>query len=64
MQTITKAVLAAGLFACVVLSALQATAKKPPQGPACSIINGACVTLNCAGGCGPLFPATCTCVGN
>ena len=63
MQTMVRAVIAAGLFACVVLSALQATAKKPP-GQRCSIINGACVTLNCPGGCGPLFPATCTCVGN
>ena len=64
MQTITRVVLAAGLLACVVLSALQATAKKPPKGPACSIINGACVTVNCAGECGPLPPASCTCVGN
>lgn len=63
MQSFTKPVLAVGLFACVVLSALQASAKKP-HGAACSIVNGACVTLNCPSGCGPLFPATCTCVGN
>lgn len=64
MQTITRAVLTAGLLACVVTSALQAMASKPPKGGACSIINGACVSLGCAGECGPLFPATCACIRN
>ena len=64
MQTIIKAVLAAGLFACVVVSAVQTMSAKPRKGPACSIVNGACVTLNCPSGCGPLPPATCTCIGN
>jgi hypothetical protein len=64
MQTITRAILVVGLFACVVMSVVQATAKKPPKGPACSIINGACVTGSCTGECGPLPPAACTCIGN
>jgi hypothetical protein len=64
MQTMTRAVLTAGLLACVVMSALQAMASKPRKGPACSIVNGACVSLGCNGECGPLFPATCTCIGN
>lgn len=63
MQTITKAVLAVGLFACVVLSTLQAAAKKP-QGPACTISNGACVSVSCTGECGPLPPAPCACIRN
>ena len=62
MQTITRAVLTLGLFACVVMSAVQAVAKKPPKGPACSIVNGACVSVSCTGECGPAFPATCTCL--
>jgi hypothetical protein len=61
MQTITRAVLTMGLFACVVLSAVQAVAHKP-QGPACTISNGACVSVSCTGECGPAFPATCTCL--
>ncbi len=61
MQTITRAVLTVGLFACVVASAVQATAAKP-RGPACAIKNGACVSVNCTGECGPAFPATCTCI--
>jgi len=64
MRTFTRAVLAVGLFACVVASAMQATADKKPRGAACEVVNGACVTLNCPSGCGPLPPATCTCIGN
>jgi hypothetical protein len=59
MQTITRAVLAVGLFACVVVSAVQAKSKPPL--PACTISNGACVSVNCPE-CGPAFPATCTCL--
>jgi hypothetical protein len=62
MQTITRAVLAVGLFACVVVSAMQAMANKPPHGGACAISNGACVSLGCTGECAPAFPATCTCL--
>lgn len=62
MQTITRAVLAAGLFACLVVSAMQASSDKPKGGPACQIINGACVSGSCTGECGPAFPATCTCL--
>lgn len=62
MQTLTRAVLVMGLFACVVMSAVQAMASRPPKGAACSIINGACVTGSCTGECGPAFPATCTCI--
>jgi hypothetical protein len=61
MQTTTRAVLTMGLFACLVMSAVQALAHKP-QGPACEIINGACVSGSCTGECGPAFPATCTCL--
>ena len=62
MQIITKAVLAAGLLACVLVSGVQALANKPQGGPACEISNGACVSVNCRGECGPAFPATCTCL--
>ena len=63
MQTITKAVLAVGLFACVVMSAVQTMSAKPkPTGPACTISNGACVSVNCSGECGPIFPQTCACI--
>ena len=61
MQTITRAVLAVGLLACVVMSAVQAMGTKPPKGPACAIVNGACVSVSCTE-CGPAFPATCTCL--
>jgi hypothetical protein len=61
MQTITKAVLAAGLFACVLVSAVQAMSDKP-RGPACMISNGACVSVSCTGECGPAFPSHCTCL--
>jgi len=61
MQTITRAVLTMGLFACVVLSAVQALAHKP-QGPACEIINGACVSVTCTGECAPIFPDPCACL--
>jgi len=61
MQTITKAVLAVGLFACVVVSAVQARPAKP-GGAACMISNGACVSLRCTGECVPAFPAHCTCL--
>jgi hypothetical protein len=64
MQTLTRAVLTGCLLACVVMSALQAMASKPPKGAACSIVNGACVSLGCNGECGPLFPATCACIRN
>jgi hypothetical protein len=61
MQTITKAVLTMGLFACVVMSAVQAMAAKP-KGSTCEIVNGACVSVNCAGECGAIFPQTCACI--
>jgi hypothetical protein len=61
MQTITRVVLAAGLFACVVVSAVQAMSVKS-GGPACIRTNGACVTGSCRGECGPAFPSTCTCL--
>ena len=64
MQIAARTLLTGILFACVVMSAVQAMAKKPPKGPACSIVNGACVSLGCNGECGPLFPATCACIGN
>jgi len=63
MQTIIRAVLAAGLFACVVASTVQNMSAKT-QGPACSVINGACVTGSCTGECGPLFPSKCSCIRN
>lgn len=61
MQTITRAVLAAGLFTCLVVSAVQAMAHKP-EGSTCSIINGACVSVNCSGECAPVFPQPCACI--
>jgi hypothetical protein len=61
MQTITRAVLTMGLFALVVMSAAQAMASKP-RGSTCEIINGACVSVNCAGECGAIFPQTCACI--
>lgn len=61
MQTITRAVLALGLFTCVVVSAVQAASNKPPKGMTCEIVNGACVSVNCSD-CGPIFPDTCACL--
>jgi hypothetical protein len=61
MQTITRAVLTMGLFACVVMSAVQALAHKP-KGSTCEIVNGACVSVDCSGECGPIFPETCACI--
>ena len=63
MQTITRIVLAIGLFACVVASAVQATAAKKPRGSACAVVNGACVSMGCTE-CGPIFPDPCACIGN
>jgi hypothetical protein len=60
MPTITAAVLAVGLFACVVVSAVQAKSK-PPR-PTCEISNGACVTVSCTGECSPIFPDPCACL--
>jgi hypothetical protein len=60
MQTITRAVLAIGLFTCVVVSIQAASAK--PGGVACQVVSGACVSVKCGGECGPAFPATCTCL--
>jgi hypothetical protein len=60
MQTITRAILTAGLFACVVISAMQAMAK-PSKGGSCAVVNGTCVSLGCSE-CGPAFPARCTCL--
>lgn len=62
MQTITKAVLAVSLFTCVVVS-VQAASCKPRVGT-CQVVNGACVSMNCAGDCGPIFPQTCACIRN
>ena len=64
MQTLTRAVLAAGLFVCVALSAVQAKKTPPPPGPSCQTINGTCVNVSCIGECGPAFPSRCTCLGN
>jgi predicted cobalt transporter CbtA len=61
MRTISRAVIAIGLFACVVLSAVQAMATKP-QRPACEISNGTCVTVSCDGECAPVFPDPCACI--
>ena len=61
IQTITKAVLIGGLFACVVMSAVQATAAKKPKGPGCEVVNGACVAVSCTE-CGPAFPDLCACL--
>lgn len=62
MQTITKAVLAIGLFTCVLVSA-EAMSSKPKVGT-CEIVNGACVSMNCGGECGAIFPETCACIRN
>ena len=62
MQTIAKAVLAVGLFTCVVVSAVQATAVPSAARVLCLRTNGACVSVNCAGECGPVFPSRCTCI--
>jgi hypothetical protein len=61
MQPITKAVLTMGLFACVVMSSVQALAHKP-KGSTCEIVNGACVSVDCSGECGAVFPDTCACI--
>lgn len=63
MQTVARAVLAVGLFTCVVVSAMQAASHKP-TGTTCEIVNGACVSVNCSGECGPIFPDTCACIRN
>jgi hypothetical protein len=63
MQTITRAVLIVGLLACLVASAVQAMSAKPkPKGPACEIIDGACVSVSCTGECAPIFPDPCACL--
>jgi hypothetical protein len=62
MQTITKAVLAAGLFACVLVSAVQAMSAPSKSRVLCQTVNGTCVTVNCRGECGPVFPSRCTCI--
>lgn len=61
MQITTRAVLTMGLFACVVMSAVQAMASKP-KGTTCEISNGACVSVNCSGECSPVFPEPCACI--
>jgi predicted cobalt transporter CbtA len=61
MQTITRAAVITGLFACVVMSAVQAMASKP-KGGTCEIFNGACVSMNCTGECAPIFPDPCACI--
>jgi hypothetical protein len=61
MQTITRVVLAVGLFACVVVSGMQAMTATA-RAPACIRTNGTCVTGSCRGECGPAFPSTCTCL--
>ena len=62
MQTITRGILVVGVLACLVASAVQARADKKPKGTTCSIINGACVSVDCSGECGPVFPASCVCI--
>ena len=61
MQTITKAILAVSMFTCLVMS-VQAASSKPGGGASCQVVNGACVSVNCGGECGPAFPARCTCL--
>jgi hypothetical protein len=61
MQTITKAVFAAGLFTCVVVSTVQAMSAEQLR-VLCQTSNGTCVTVNCRGECGPVFPSHCTCI--
>ena len=61
MQNTTRAVLTMGLFACLIMSAVQAMAHKP-KGTTCEVVNGACVSVNCSGECGPIFPQTCACL--
>jgi hypothetical protein len=61
MQNITRTVLTMGLFACLVMSAVQAMAHKP-KGSTCEIVNGACVSVDCSGECGAVFPQTCACI--
>jgi len=61
MQTTTRAVLTMGLFACLIMSAVQALAHKP-RGTTCEIVNGACVSVDCSGECGAIFPQTCACL--
>jgi hypothetical protein len=61
MQNTTRAVLTMGLFACLIMSAVQAMAHKP-KGTTCEVVNGACVSVNCSGECGPIFPQTCACI--
>jgi hypothetical protein len=63
MQIITRAVLVVGVFACLVLSVVQATAAKKPKGPACEVVNGTCVSVSCTE-CGPIFPQPCACISN
>jgi hypothetical protein len=62
MQTITRAVLAVGLFTCVVVSAMQAMSEPSAARGACQRSNGTCVSLSCTGECGPAFPSLCTCL--
>lgn len=61
MQIITRAVLIGGLFACVIMGAVQATAAKKPRGGTCEVVNGACVSVSCTE-CGPVFPDPCACL--
>ena len=61
MQNTTRAVLTMGLFACLIMSAVQAMAHKP-KGSTCEIVNGACVSVDCSGECGAVFPQTCACI--
>jgi len=61
MQNTTRAVLTMGLFACLVMSAVQAMAHKP-RGTTCEVVNGACVSVNCSGECAPVFPQPCACI--
>jgi len=61
MQNTTRAVLTMGLFACLIMSAVQAMAHKP-KGTTCEVVNGACVSVNCSGECAPVFPQPCACI--
>jgi hypothetical protein len=61
MQTITRAVFAAGLFVCVVVSTVQAMSAEHLLS-LCQAVSGTCVTMNCRGECGPVFPSRCTCI--
>ena len=61
MQIVTRVVLVVGVLACLVASAVEATAARRPKGAACAVVNGTCVSEGCTE-CGPVFPDPCACL--